>query len=53
MQQGFLRHGLMVAFEDFDEFKANYLEVLELLRDPQGNLNKIKGWWIISNQIFL
>jgi len=43
MQQGFLRHGLMVAFEDFDEFKANYLEVLELLRDPQGNLNKIKG----------
>jgi len=33
MQQGFLRHGVMVAFESFEHFRKNYEEVIQLFHD--------------------
>ncbi len=32
MQHGFLRHGVMVAFESFEEFRSNHEEIINLFR---------------------
>ena len=37
MQHGFLRHGVMVAFETFEDFKASYEEIINLFRDESDD----------------
>jgi hypothetical protein len=37
MQHGFLRHGVMAAFESFEHFRSNYEEVISLFRDDCGD----------------
>jgi hypothetical protein len=44
MQHGFLRHGAMVAFESFDDFCDNYVDVLNLLRDDCDDSDDEKSY---------
>ena len=44
MQHGFLRHGVMVAYESFSEFSANYNEVINLFRDDDDDTDDEKSF---------
>ena len=44
MQHGFLRHGVMVAFESFEEFSANHHEVINLFRDDEDDSDDEKSF---------
>ena len=44
MQHGFLRHGVMVAFESFEHFRTNYEEVISLFRDDCDDSDDEKSY---------
>ena len=44
MQHGFLRHGVMGAFESFEHFRTNYEEVISLFRDDCDDSDDEKSY---------
>ena len=44
MQHGFLRHGVMCAFETFEDFRSSYEEVINLFRDDSEDSDEDKSY---------